>query len=209
MRDGALFHIRRKANISLSFFFSWKVIPATKRSEGSAGLLTFAKKSDIIRLSHKFALNNGRVCMGKYDLFWETMELCDWDHEGDDDRVLLPVIQYLSAKDDSAIFEFEDQMSELLFALDTKWLAMQCESICGYWGEDDFLYSRCVALVNGETFYNEVLSGEQEVIWNMEFESLLYVSARAWAIKHQREESEFPYCSPVSYETGSNVDAWS
>ena len=39
MRDGALFHIRRKANISLSFFFSWKVIPATKRSEGSAGFI--------------------------------------------------------------------------------------------------------------------------------------------------------------------------
>ncbi len=146
--------------------------------------------------------------MSKYDFFWHTMELCDWDHEGNDDLVLFPVIKYLSSKDDSEIFEFENQMSELLFALDSKKLARKCEKVCGYCQDDDFLYSRCVALINGEDFYKEVLSGKQESIWNMEFESLLYVSAKAWALKYQKEEDEYPHVAPVSYETGSNVDAW-
>ena len=29
---------------------------------------------------------------GKYDFFWSTMELCDWSKEGNDDKVLKPVI---------------------------------------------------------------------------------------------------------------------
>ena len=61
--------------------------------------------------------------MDKYAFFWKTMELCDWEHEGDDDRVLKPVIKYLSSKEDSDIFEYENLMSELLYALDTRKLA--------------------------------------------------------------------------------------
>ena len=29
----------------------------------------------------------------EYNFFWTTMELCDWDQEGDDDKVLKPVIE--------------------------------------------------------------------------------------------------------------------
>jgi hypothetical protein len=32
----------------------------------------------------------------KYGFFWTTMELCDWKMEGDDDKVLKPVIKHLS-----------------------------------------------------------------------------------------------------------------
>ena len=32
----------------------------------------------------------------KYGFFWTTMELCDWKMEGDDDKVLEPVIKHLS-----------------------------------------------------------------------------------------------------------------
>lgn len=44
------------------------------------------------------------------------MELCDWDQEGDDDKVLKPVIEYLSKQEDYIIFEFDDLMSELLIS---------------------------------------------------------------------------------------------
>lgn len=33
----------------------------------------------------------------EYNFFWTTMELCDWDQEGDDDKVLKPVIEYLES----------------------------------------------------------------------------------------------------------------
>ena len=146
--------------------------------------------------------------MDKYTFFWKTMELCDWDHEGNDDLVLEPVIKYLSSKEDAEIFEFENLMSELLYALDTRKLAKQCREKIGSFSEDGFLYSRCVALINGETYYRIALRGKFPRMWTMEFESLLYVAPRAWALKHQKNESEYPNIPPVSYETGSNTDGW-
>lgn len=51
---------------------------------------------------------------GKFDLFWTTMELCDWRDEWNDDKVLQPVIRYLSKQDDQIIFAFDDLMMEPL-----------------------------------------------------------------------------------------------
>ena len=149
-----------------------------------------------------------KVIMDKYEFFWNTMELCDWDHEGNDELVLQPVIEFLSSKEDSEIFGFENQMSELLYALDTRKLAKQNKNSEGYFSEDEFLYSRCVALINGEAYYRRALLGECPEMWGMEFESLLYVAPRAWALKHQKNESEYPNTPSVSYETGSNKKGW-
>lgn len=146
--------------------------------------------------------------MDKYTFFWKTMELCDWEQEGDDDLVLQSVIEYLSTKEDSEIFGFENQMSELLYSLDTRKLAKQNKKADGYFSEDEFLYSRCVALINGEVYYKNALLGKCPEMWGMEFESLLYVAPKAWALKHQKNESEYPNIPPFSYETGSNTDGW-
>ena len=146
--------------------------------------------------------------MDRFKFFWDTMELCDWNQEGDDDKVLMPVIRFLSNQNDSVIFEFHDQMSELLYELDTRTLFEQYQKEFGYSSGDAFLYSRCVALINGPQFYENAKKGKQKNIWNMEFEALLYVPAKAWAIKHEKDADEFPHFSPLSYETGSNKDAW-
>lgn len=146
--------------------------------------------------------------MKNYDLFWKTMELCDWENEGDDELVLMPVINYLASQDNNDIFEFDNQMAELLYALDTKILAEQCKKSQGYFSDDEFLYSRCVALINGTDFYEEALQGKTKVMWSMEFESLLYVPMIAWALKNQKDEEEYPHETSVSYETGSNEAAW-
>lgn len=146
--------------------------------------------------------------MKKYDFFWKTIELCDWNHEGDDDLVLLPVINYLASKEDSDIFEFDNQMSELLYALDTKELAKQCENVSGYFSDDEFLYSRCVAIINGTDYYEAALQGEVKDMWDLEFEALLYVPMIAWALKNQKDEDDYPHETSVSYETGSNEEGW-
>lgn len=146
--------------------------------------------------------------MDKYRLFWKIMELCDWDYEGDDDRVLAPVIEYLRGKDDDVIFEFDDLMSELLYNLDTKKLADQCERVEPHMSDDTFLYSRCVALINGPEYYKEAKSGRKEAIWDMEFEALLYIPGKAWALKHGKDVEEYPHFPPLSYETGSNKEGW-
>lgn len=144
----------------------------------------------------------------KYNFFWTTMELCDWKKEGDDDKVLKPVIQHLSKQGDSSIFEFDDLMTELLYHLDTKKLAEQCREVEPLMCDDSFLYSRCVALINGPTYYEKVKQGKEKAVWSMEFESLLYVPMKAWALKHHLSVEEYPHSSPLSYETGSNKDEW-
>ncbi len=146
--------------------------------------------------------------VGKYDFFWDTMELCDWKKEGDDDKMLKPVIQYLSTQDDRVIFEFDDLMTELLYHLDTKKLAEQCEKAEPLMSDDTFLYSRCVALINGPAYYEKVRQGKETGVWSMEFESLLYVPLKAWALKHNDSVDKYPHTTPLSYETGSNRAGW-
>ena len=146
--------------------------------------------------------------MNKFQFFWDTMELCDWSHEGDDGQVLRPVIQYLAQQEDDRIFLFDDLMSELLYGLDTQKLAAQCETAEPLMSDDSFLYSRCVALVNGPGYYEKAKQGGAKEIWNMEFEALLYVPLRAWALKHKKLEEDYPHIAPLSYETGSNREQW-
>ena len=117
--------------------------------------------------------------LGKYDFFWTTMALCDWTQEGNDDAVLRPVIHFLSERDNAAIFAFDDLMSELLYQLDTKKLAEQCQEADLLMSDDSFLYSRCVALINGPAYYQRVKRGREKGVWRMEFESLLYESVTA------------------------------
>lgn len=144
----------------------------------------------------------------KFQFFWTTMDLCDWSKEGDDDKVLKPVVKYLSSQSDSVIFEFDNLMSELLYQLDTRELANQCQKAEPMMSDDTFLYSRCVALINGSAYYEKVRRGKEKSLWHMEFEALLYVPREAWAQKHQSTPDDYPHFTPFCFETGSNKDAW-
>ena len=144
----------------------------------------------------------------KFLFFWNTMERCDWTKEGDDDAVLAPVLDYLAGQDDQQIFQFDDQMSQLLYDLDTKALADPCRKADPLMSDDSFLYSRCVALINGPVYYEKVRNGKEKSLWQMEFEALLFLPRRAWAKKHRRDEDEYPHLPPLSFETGSNREGW-
>ena len=146
--------------------------------------------------------------MDKFRFFWATMDLCDWSKEGDDGQVLSPVVEYLSRQEDSVIYHFDDLMSELLYQLDTKKLWVQCERAEPLASDDSFLYSRCVALVNGPDYYERARRGRAKEIWDMEFEALLYVPGGAWAKKHRRDPGDYSHFPPFSVETGSNREAW-
>lgn len=146
--------------------------------------------------------------MDKYDFFWKTMELCDWDKAGDDMMVLEPVIDYLSRQSDRKIHMFHNQMNELLHALDTRALAEQCNRTYEKANDDTFLYSRCVALINGPEYYAKAKAGLETDLWTMEFEAVLYVPCRAWARKHGKEAECYSYMPRISCETGSNQKGW-
>ena len=145
----------------------------------------------------------------RYSFFWNAMNLCDWKYEGEDEKVLEPVILYLSKLSDELIFLFEDLMTELLYNLDTRSNYERCKEISGYDSDDLFLYSRCVALINGRAFYQNIVeNGFPDELWKMEFESILYVAEEAWGRKHGLDSSEYPHVPPQSYEMGSNEEGW-
>ena len=145
--------------------------------------------------------------MSKYDYFWKTMELCDWSREGDDMLVLEPVIEYLSRQSDEKIYGFHDQMNELLDALDTRMLAEQCRQAYEQANEETFLYSRCVALINGPEYYEKTSLGQNSDIWTKEFEAVLYVPCKAWARKHGQDAEEYPHMPELSRRTLKDIPA--
>lgn len=144
----------------------------------------------------------------KYELFWRVSALFDWAYEGDDEMVMEPAIDYLSKQDDQTIFKFDDLMAELLYELDTRQNMKTYSEINGDTSEDYFLYARCVALINGPEFYESVLNGSENSIWEMEFEAILELASLGWARKHDEDELDYPHFTLFSYETGSNEEGW-
>ena len=144
--------------------------------------------------------------MDKRRFFELIMDVCDWEQSGDD-RILAPLVSYLSELPDDEIFAFDDIMTELLYDLDTK---KNFKRACKYYdhSDDSFLYSRCVALVNGEEYYEKAKAGKNNKMWTMEFEAILSVPMLAWGRKHNEDCGEYPHLPAKSVETGSNTDEW-
>ena len=125
--------------------------------------------------------------------FWKIMELCDWSFEGDDDKVLMPVVDFLSKQEDDFIFCFDDTLYGLLHELYNEKIIEQYKKNSDYASDDDFLYSRCVALINGKDYFNGIKKGTIDFRSDLEFESLLYVAQEAWSKKHNIDKEEYPH----------------
>ena len=143
------------------------------------------------------------------DTFWGLLDKLDWRHQGDDDRVVAPVVRALTEMPLEEIESFQNILAHKLYALDGRAWAREIGS--GWRGGsypisgDEFLYARCVALVNGRDFYEAVLADPRQMLKDMEFESILYVAGTAWEAK---TGTEFDPDTDVSYETWSNEAGW-
>lgn len=145
--------------------------------------------------------------MSAIDFFYLTDAYLDWEKQGDDLAVLEPLITLLAKWGDELIFAFDDMMAELLYSLDTRKIAQAI-----YKGEefsaDEFLYIRCVALINSKPFYNDIINGRKKLKRNLDFEPILCVPAFAWERRHGKAASEYPYTTKFCYETMSNREGW-
>ena len=143
--------------------------------------------------------------------FWSLIDKLDWKHEGDDDKVIRPVVNALAAMPETEIDSFQDILAQKLYALDGRAWARESGDV--WWGEpnslsvDGFLYSRCVVVANGRAFYEGVMSDPRQMPKDIEFESLLYVARAAVKRKTGRGDAE-PEEPNVSYETFSNREGW-
>ena len=142
--------------------------------------------------------------------FWQLIARLDWSHEGDDEKVVAPVIDALAAMPPSEIVDFERIMTEKLYALDGRvWARESGESI--WWEEPDhlstdaFLYARCVVVVNGGDFYEAVLADPSQMPKDMEFESLLYIALKAY---ERATGKHFDDHRSQRYETFMNEGGW-
>ena len=88
--------------------------------------------------------------------FWQILKKFDWDNASDDDEVMQPALDYLASLEDEEIFAFEELVAEHLYALDTRELAEKLYAEDEYISDDMFLYQRCVALINGQSYYNGI-----------------------------------------------------
>lgn len=145
--------------------------------------------------------------MSAIDFFHLTDAYLDWEKDGDNLAVTEPLIALLAKWGDELIFAFHDTMAELLYSLDTREIA---ETI--YKGEnfsgDEFLYIRCMALINTKPFYNAIVRGKKKLKRELTFEPILYVPALAWARCHNTSTDEYPHFTPFSCETMSNAAGW-
>ena len=144
--------------------------------------------------------------------FWGLLERLDWTHEGDDDRVVAPLVKALSDMPDRDIAGFADQLARRLHALDGRAWARESGTTI-WWGEPDklsvdaFLYARLAVVANGRSFYEAVLADPTQMPKDLEFESLLYVASSAYERKTGLDD-DGSLDSPVSFETFANLEGW-
>jgi hypothetical protein len=146
------------------------------------------------------------------ETFWGLIEQLDWSHEGDDEKVVAPLVRALSDMPDRDIAGFADHLARRLFALDGRaWARASGATI--WWGEPDqlsvdaFLYARLAVVASGREGYEAVLADPTQMPKDREFESLLYVASQAYERKTGLDD-DGSLDSPVSFETFANQEGW-
>ena len=146
------------------------------------------------------------------DGFWDILARLDWKKQGDDDEVVAPAVKALSQMPVEEIARFEASMTMKLFALDTREHAravykgeIDPDDGDQYISADDFLYSRCVMLVNGRDAYEAAVTNPSLMVQGGEFEAVLSIARQAHELK---TGEELDATTPVSYESFSNEAGW-
>ena len=142
--------------------------------------------------------------------FWAIIELLDWKHLEDDDKVMASAVEALAAQSKAEIRRFAERLAHLLYLLDTREHAghigeLSYDEKSRYISADGFLYARCAALAGGKAFYESALNDPTRMPKDVEFESLLGLAATAYESK---TGEEFEYEPGCCFETFSNVGGW-
>lgn len=140
--------------------------------------------------------------------FWAAIALLDWSKEDDDEQVVEPLVSFLADSPLPSIYRFSDLLAEKLWHLDTYAHAkvfLDNPEEEGYLSVDDFLYTRCAVVANGQDYYEKILHNPPLMPPDLTFEPLLYVAIKAY--KRQTGKNFAP-AFPFNYETYSNKKGW-
>jgi hypothetical protein len=140
--------------------------------------------------------------------FWTLIARIDADalREGDSEAAVEPLVDALTPLGEERLHAFEEALARKLYALDGRRYAEHA----GESGEsaDGFLYLRCFVVAAGRAEYEAVLRDPSRMPSSPErwCEDLLAVAALAYEASTGRDN--WIHDASVSYETGSNADAW-
>jgi Protein of unknown function (DUF4240) len=142
--------------------------------------------------------------------FWATIACFDWSDAENDAAVIEKAVKFLADKPVRQIYEFQDILSEKLYALDTRSHAMHTGD--NAWTDndadfsaDEFLYARCCVVANGRVFYETVLNQPELMPKDLSFESLLTLAHAAYTLKTGKQ---FRYIPTHNIETFAHKEAW-
>ncbi len=142
--------------------------------------------------------------------FWKVISLVDQEaiEECDDEEAVEPIVSSLSSKTEEEIDQFQEFLSQALYALDgQKWIKESGESSGS---GDGFLYARFYVVAKGYEYYSTVLRNPSFMPKSSDqwAESLLYVAGQAWAELTGNNEEDYDREATVSYESFSNEAQW-
>lgn len=140
--------------------------------------------------------------------FWQILSLLNWNFAGKDEKVINPAVLQLSAMEDRDIFTFHDIMSGMLYDIDGKKWAENIFPSEGVLTPEDFLYMRCVALVNGKEYYHAVRARTVKLNPDMEFAAVLEIPMQSWSIRHGLPVSEYPHKAKYPIHSGARTSRW-
>lgn len=140
--------------------------------------------------------------------FWEIIDLLDWNKGTDNEAIIAPAVHALSEKSDAALHAFDDILAEKLYQLDGKNYAENMGEFAypDNFSADIFLYARCCVVANGRHFYEKVLADPTLMPKNFTFETLLYLTEKAYFLKTGKKD--YDYAPTINYETFGNREGW-
>jgi hypothetical protein len=139
--------------------------------------------------------------------FWKLIAQLNWATQ-EREKIIEPVVITLSKMPVANIYQFQDLLSEKLWALDTRAHAQAFEPEQmeeDYLSVDDFLYARCGVVANGQKYYNEVMRSPSNMPADVTFSPLLNIARKAY----ERKTGNKLIIPPAfNYETYSNQVGW-
>jgi hypothetical protein len=140
--------------------------------------------------------------------FWGLIAQLDWSKTGDDKAIIAPVVKALSQKSFRHILDFADILSYKLYLLDSEIYGQKdAESdLDADFVADRFLYTRCVVVANGLTFFNHIRRHPTEMPHDLVFAALLTIPNEAFKLQTGKP-LDHVWAYPI--ETFSNNLGWS
>ncbi|HEY9757421.1 MAG TPA: DUF4240 domain-containing protein [Oculatellaceae cyanobacterium] len=124
----------------------------------------------------------------------------------DKSAALKPLIRKLTDFNKESLEQFQELLVHVLYRLDgQKYLS--AASAKHEQTSDGFLYARAYVVAAGRRYYEAVVADPSLMpkSYEEECENLLYVVEEAW---HETHTDDWNYRTALSYETGSNLEAW-